>query len=201
MKESSASALKEWAVVDEALATGRVSLLVRKGGIHERAGDFDVEHGEFWIFPSGWHQNPADLAAELHPLLNAIGPQPRGTIPFRTYCVVDGVHRIESPEVLDRIQGLHPLSPPAAHYRFNYRNRPYVHALLVRAYRLDEPVTLPDVHRYEGCVSWVQLDHPLPTAGLRPVLTDDEFAAVRADILERLGAPGTNTSGTSSASS
>ena len=187
MRESSASALKEWAVVDEALATGRVSLLVRKGGIHEQAGGFDVEHREFWIFPSGWHQNPADLAAELHPLLNAIGPQPRGSIPFRVYCVVDSVHRIDSPEVLDRIQGLHPLSPPAAHYRFNYRNRPYVHALLVRAYRLPQPVSLPDVHRYEGCVSWVDLDEPIPTAGLQPVLTDAEFAERRREFMERLG--------------
>jgi hypothetical protein len=50
-------------------------------------------------------------------------------------------------------------------------------------------VTLPDVHRYEGCVSWVALDQPIPTAGLRPVLTDGEFAAVQADILDRLGAP------------
>lgn len=173
--------------MDEALAAGRLSLLVRKGGIHEKAEGFDVEHREFWIFPSGWHQNPEDLASGLHPLLNAIGPQPRGTVPFRVYCEVQSVQRIDDPEVLDRIQGLHPLSLPAAHYRFNYRDRPYVHALLVRAHRLPEPVSLPDVHRYEGCVSWVELDQPIPTAGLVPVLSDEEFAAVRADVLARLG--------------
>lgn len=190
MLEANRSALKEWAVADEALATGRLSLLVRKGGIYERTGDFRVEHREFWIFPSGWHQNPEDLAAELHPLLDAIGPQPRGEIHFRTYCVVDGVYRIESPDALDRIQGLHPLSAPAAHYRFNYRDKPFVHAMLVRAWHLPTPLRLPDVHRYEGCVSWVELDEALPTAALMPVLSDDEYAAARDGVLERMGTEG-----------
>lgn len=190
MRERSRQALKEWAVVDQALASGGVSLLLRKGGIHEKSGDFDVEHREFWIFPSGWHQNPADLADELHPLLAGIGPQPRDTIPFRVYCTVDGVYRIESEAALDRVQGLHPLSPPAAHYRLNYKGRIYVHALLVRAYHLPNPVSLPDVHRYEGCVSWVPLDEELPTAGLIPALSDEEFARVRTTILDRLGTDG-----------
>jgi hypothetical protein len=190
MREHSRVALKEWAVADEALATGRIALLLRKGGIHERQGEFGVEHREFWIFPTGWHQNPADLAEHLHPLLDALSPPPRGTVPFRVYAVVDDVVRIESTEVLDRLEGMHPLSPPAAHYRFDYRDRPFVHALIVRAYRLDEPAVLPDVHRYEGCVSWVELDEALPTAALRPVLSDQDFTTLKGEIIRRLGSEG-----------
>ena len=37
------SALKEWAVVARALGSGRQTLLLRKGGIHERRGEFEVE--------------------------------------------------------------------------------------------------------------------------------------------------------------
>jgi hypothetical protein len=187
MRERSRVALKEWAVADEALATGQVALLIRKGGIHERQGEFGVEHRDFWIFPTGWHQNPEDLAEHLHPLLDALAPPPRGMVPFRVYAVVDDVFRIESAYVLDRLEGMHPLSPPAAHYRFNYRDRPFVHALIVRAYRLHEPAMLPDVHRYKGCVSWVELDEELPTAALRPVLSDEDFTTVKGEILRRLG--------------
>jgi hypothetical protein len=190
MRESSRVALKEWAVADEALAAGRISLLIRKGGIHEKQGDFGVEHREFWIFPTGWHQNPADLAEPLHPLLDALAPPPRGTVPFRTYAVVDDVFRIERADVLDRLDGMHPLSPPAAHARFNYRGRPFVHALILRAYRLAEPVALRDTLRYEGCVSWVELDEPLPTDGVTPALSDEDFATVKGEILRRLGTEG-----------
>jgi hypothetical protein len=190
MQESSRVALKEWAVADEALATGQVALLIRKGGIHERKGDFAVEQREFWIFPTGWHQNPAELAEYLHPLLDALSPSPRGTIPFRVYAVVDDVFRVENTEVLDRLEGMHPLAPPAAHARFAYRDRPFVHAIIVRAYRLPEPVTRPDTLRYEGCVSWVDLDEPIPTAALTPVLSDEDFATVKGEIIRRLGTEG-----------
>lgn len=190
MRESSRVALKEWAAVDQALAAGQVALLVRKGGIHERQGDFGVEHREFWIFPTGWHQNAEDLAEHLHPLLDTLGIPPRGTVPFRVYAVVDEVYRIESEEALDRLEGMHPLSPPAAHARFHYRGRPFVHALVVRAWRLPEPRTLPDTLRYEGCVSWVELDEALPTAGLEPVLSDEDFATVKGEIVRRLGTEG-----------
>ena len=183
MQGGSRRALKEWAVVDEALARGEVSVLLRKGGIHERTGDFGVEHREFWIYPTGWHQNLEDLAPRLHPLLDAVAPPPRGVIPFRVHATVDSVIRIESREALDRIEHLHPLSPAAAHYRFAYRDRPYVHALLVRAHRLPAPVPLRETHRYEGCVSWVELDQEIATAGAEPVLTDDAFGAIRDELM------------------
>jgi hypothetical protein len=104
--------------------------------------------------------------------------------------VVEEVWRIASTEALDRIQGLHPLSPPAAHARFAYRDRPFVHAMLVRAYRLSDPIALPDLNRYEGCVSWVDLEQALPTHELLPVMADSEFAAVRREIEARLGEEG-----------
>src|SRR5687768_3845167 len=40
-------ALKEWATVCTALETGRQILLLRKGGIHETGGQFELEHSRF----------------------------------------------------------------------------------------------------------------------------------------------------------
>jgi hypothetical protein len=190
MEGESRQALKEWAVVEEAIAVGAVTLLLRKGGIHERQGDFGVEHRAFWIYPTGWHENRPDLAEHLHPFLSTVRAPERGRIPFRVHAVVDDVFRIESPAAVDRLQGLHPLAPPAAHARFHYRGRPFVHALLLRAYRLPEPVTLPETIGYEGCVSWVRLDQALPTAGLVPVLSDEDFATLRGEIVRRMGTEG-----------
>ncbi len=69
MFDTNRYAFKEWAVTCMALATGRQSLLLRKGGIHERGGRFEVEHNEFWLFPTRFHQNPEEIRAEARPLL------------------------------------------------------------------------------------------------------------------------------------
>ena len=43
-------ALKEWAPVCSALETGRQIILLRKGGIHESGGEFEVENRQFVLF-------------------------------------------------------------------------------------------------------------------------------------------------------
>jgi hypothetical protein len=50
-------ALKEWATLCRALETGRQIILLRKGGIYESAGEFEVEHRRFLLFPTYLHQN------------------------------------------------------------------------------------------------------------------------------------------------
>src|SRR6478672_9678911 len=59
-------ALKEWATVCHALETGRQMLLLRKGGIYEAAGEFELENREFLLFPTYLHQNLKMLKPEAH---------------------------------------------------------------------------------------------------------------------------------------
>jgi hypothetical protein len=59
-------AFKEWAAVCTALAAGKQSLIVRKGGIHEGRDGFRVEHGEFWLYPTQFHQKPAATGRAAH---------------------------------------------------------------------------------------------------------------------------------------
>src|SRR5690349_21807542 len=63
-------AYKEWAAICLALAQGKQSLLLRKGGIAEPNGEFQVEHMRFWLLPTYAHQQEADgLQPEAQPLL------------------------------------------------------------------------------------------------------------------------------------
>ena len=48
-------AFKEWQVVCEALADGRQSILLRKGGIHEGRSGFSFAHDAFFLFPTRFH--------------------------------------------------------------------------------------------------------------------------------------------------
>ena len=49
-------ALKEWAVAVNALESGKTIMLLRKGGIHERGGRFQVAHEQVLLYPTYEHQ-------------------------------------------------------------------------------------------------------------------------------------------------
>jgi len=180
-------ALKEWAAIEDALASGRPSVLVRKGGIYEKRGGFEVEHRGFWIFPTGWHQNEHELAPAFR---GHLGETPRfapDTIPLRVWCAVEEAWRVEDLDALQRLGDLQPFAPDTLKSRFEYRGRPYLHVVLVRAHVLPEPRAIPNTAAYDGCVSWVKLETAISAEKARPVLPDDGFAAVRRDVLARLG--------------
>jgi hypothetical protein len=180
-------ALKEWAAIEDALAGGRLSVLVRKGGIYEKRGGFEVENRAFWIFPTGWHQNESELSAAFR---EHLGDTPRfapGEIPLRVHCVVEDARKVESLDALLRLGDLQPFSADTLRSRFEYRGKPYLHVLIVRAHVLPGPRIIANTAGYEGCVSWVRLDVPVPTAGANPALDDAGFARIRAEVLARLG--------------
>src|SRR3954454_16300490 len=69
-------ALKEWATVCHALETGRQTVLLRKGGIYEAAGEFEVENREFLLFPTYLHQNLKMLKPDAHAGFEARSAEP-----------------------------------------------------------------------------------------------------------------------------
>src|SRR4051794_7137019 len=58
-------ALKEWAVTVRALAEGEQLVALRKGGIREEEKHFEVEHDQFFLYPTFDHQRN-DLVRESH---------------------------------------------------------------------------------------------------------------------------------------
>jgi hypothetical protein len=190
MEAENRSALKEWAAVEDALAMGHLTVLVRKGGIHEKRGEFDVEHREFWIHPTGWHQNESELRREVVEHLGDVPRFPPDEIPFRLYCVVEDALRVESLDALLRLGEVQPFTEDTLRSRFAYRGKPYLHVLIVRAFRLPHAVVVHNTPAYEGCVSWVELDDALRTRGAQPVMMDAQFARARREVLQRLGEDG-----------
>jgi len=179
-------ALKEWAAIEDALAGGRLTVLVRKGGIYEKRGGFEVENREFWIFPTGWHQNEHELSPGFRAHLGDTPRFPPGEIPLRVHCVVEDAIRVESLEALQRLGELQPFSADTLRSRFEYRDRPYLHVLIVRAHVLPQPRVISNTAGYDGCVSWVRLDAPVSTDGTVPALDDAEFARIHSAVLDRL---------------
>ncbi len=184
----STAALKEWAIVCQSLADGRQTLLIRKGGILEIKRGFQVEHRDFWLFPTYVHQNVEDLIPEVHAefLEAQTARRSEGVVELQLYATVADVVQVTDLDRLRRLEGLHILSRKCVASRFNYRNRPAVHVLVLRVHRRPEPLQVQVTPEYDGCVSWVDLEQPLETAGCLPVLSDAEFQRRRGEILARL---------------
>jgi hypothetical protein len=192
MSEVTNAALKEWAVVCRALADGRQTLLIRKGGILEVKDGFEVTHRNFWLFPTHVHQKATDLIPAIcgeFQVLQTAQPSP-GAIPLQLYATVVDAVRVMDLERLRWLEGQHILSWDCISSRFHYRNRPGVHVLILRVHRHSEPILLENKPWYDGCVSWVDLDRSVSPEGCVPVLSDADFEARRADIRTRLGFEG-----------
>lgn len=177
----SARALKEWGAIEQLLAAGRSILLLRKGGLWERREGFEMEHRQFWIFPTLYHQNPLELKAEHDSALqSARTAQPAADhVRLEHFALVTDAFRVESLDTLRAIERHQALTAETIENRFHYRGRPYLHALLLRVFRIPTPHIIPNTLGYEGCVSWVELDEALPTAGAEPVLAESEYQASR----------------------
>ncbi|HYL80156.1 MAG TPA: DUF1802 family protein [Candidatus Acidoferrum sp.] len=185
------AALKEWAIVCRALAGGRQTLLIRKGGIEEIKPGFQVTHRDFWLFPTYIHQKAADLVPAVHAEFAEVQTaQPSaGSLQIQLYATVEDVAKVTDLGRLRALEGLHVLSWDCVESRFNYR-RPGVHVMALRVYRRPETVTLENAPAYDGCVSWVDLDQSLGTEGCAPVLSDADFGRRLADIRSRLAGTG-----------
>jgi hypothetical protein len=166
-------ALKEWAGICQALAEGRQALLLRKGGIAEPAGGFDVEHVRFWLFPTFVHQQREGLQEEAWPLLEQSEAQkpPAGTVRLTHFAEVDGIYRVRELAPLLLLAHLHLYSPQTVKQRFHYRV-PELYVLPVRVWRAAEVHELPDTAYYQGCKSWVELERALPTDGATAALPE-----------------------------
>ncbi len=178
-------ALKEWAAVCSALSTGRQIVLLRKGGIWESAGEFQVEHPQFLLFPTHVHQSLNQLKPEAH-----AGFQPYNVEPARITMSLAGqvtdILKIEPRQQMDRLDDQHIWAPPLLDMRFNYRPENPLYLLLVRAYKLAEPLTVENTPAYAGCKSWVPLAQPFSTQNATAILDDDAYQSRRDLIRSRL---------------
>ena len=55
------TALKEWAVLVDAMARGEIIAMVRKGGIREQRAGFSVRHDRFLFYPTWCPEKSAEL--------------------------------------------------------------------------------------------------------------------------------------------
>lgn len=181
-------ALKEWSILCHELQAGRQVFLLKKGGIHDRRKEFEMDHRAFFLFPTYFHAKAEELVPEVHAELERLTREapPESEVHLSLYCEVAGAKFVEDLDTLHGLKGLHVYSEGTVDSRYRYR-RPGVWVVTVRAYRLPEEVVVPNTDEYAGCVSWVSLDEAIDPATATPVLGEEEFKAQTQKLAAVIG--------------
>ena len=191
------TALKEWAVLCDALAAGEIVALVRKGGIREQRAGFAVRHERFLLYPTFFHEKSAELQPRFAARIaeSSARRPPEGVIRISLVAEVAAMWHVRQLERLRAIEPLHGMAWPAVVSRFEYRGTNDVRVIAVRISRLPRSHDVPETRRYQGCVSWVALDDAIDVSGAQPVLREADLSARVAALTAALGTPERTTEG------
>lgn len=173
-------ALKEWAVVQRSLLEGHQLLLLRKGGLIEDTGDFDLRGQQFLIYPTYAHET--ERLGDVQPCFGdwlaeeEARKLPVAQIRLEAAAEVSEVLRVDDRAKLRALAPQHIWSEQFIDGRYDWEPYKPVFVLLLRAYRLAAPVVVPVLPRYGGCRSWIEMDAPVSTAGAVPAVSDPHYA-------------------------
>lgn len=182
------TAFKEWAVVVDALARGEQIVILRKGGIHEGRGGFQVGHERFLLFPTRFHQQAGSVVPEVQWRSGEVmaGLPDEDTLRLEHYAEIVEWRELDTLEAAHRLRGQHVWKDAVIEQRFEWGRSQGVYALAVRVYRLTEAVELPMLKEYGGCKSWIEVAQEIPGEDAEPVLSDDAFGAKLAAFTRAL---------------
>ncbi len=182
------TAFKEWQVVCDALGSGRQSILLRKGGIHEGRAGFSFAHESFYLFPTKFH------AQTEHVREGGFRSEPEwqeGDV----FSITHHAQALFAVTLTDwtQVEALFPYhvyTEQTLRERFDWEGKGMsagsIHVAFVRVSKLEKQWELVYEKRFGGCRSWVELpDTPEASVeNLVPVLGQDTFATLFDKVRE-----------------
>ena len=191
------AALKEWAVVCKALEEGRQVLLLRKGGIMEYREGFQVKHNSFMLYPTFEHQLKEAIQSDYARRLDMILQEQRADnkITITSYARALAVKQIDDSSLLSKLKKYHIWNEQYVNVRMNYNPKKPIQVVLLRVYKLENPIEAEVRPEWLGCKSWLDIQtfpsqlHPgyrHTTFDERPVLDDLKFNKIATEIEEIL---------------
>ena len=179
-------ALKEWSVVCDAVLEGQQALLLRKGGIYEAGGEFELEHSRFVLFPTVLHQKPDSVKPAWRDKIKTVDREPL-EITIRGWAEVFWIGRVPNRPAWDLLDDLHLWDKPLIDMRFNYRADYPLYVIVLRAWALPESLKIAIDEQYAGCKSWVPLKESLALHDSRVIKPDAELQHIKDRIEKTFG--------------
>jgi hypothetical protein len=153
---------KEWQVVCDALAQGRQTVILRKGGIHEGRDGFSFAHDRFFLFPTRYHVQP-DQVREGAP--EALPEWKEGDlVRIRHLVHIPTALTLTDWQSVETLEPFHIYTPQTVRERFDWEGRGMssgsIHVALAEVWQLAQAWEFCYEKRMGGCRSWIELPEP-----------------------------------------
>jgi len=166
-------ALKEWSIAVQALEQGESILLLRKGGIREDKGRFEVPFRQVLLYPTFEHQDPNLLKRPNLVERVESGWHPE-LINISSYAEITDVLQVSEPDVVRSLIPFHIWNDRFVEERLKWKPRSPLYLLLLKVFRLPQAQTIPYQEAYSGCRSWIEIDE-VSIDNAIPVLTETDY--------------------------
>jgi hypothetical protein len=194
-------ALKEWSIICKALEDGNQTILLRKGGILEYKKGFEIRQKSFLLFPTLEHQAEEYLQSkylQTYDLLlrgNKSEDVQNKTNTLWVLARIEAIQEFHDHEMLPELEKYHIWNEKYVNMRMNYNPKKPMNALLLRVYKLPQPISIDINPEWAGCKSWIDIDIaekygnqfgsvPKMFNQSEPVIKDKEFQRISKNFME-----------------
>ena len=172
-------ALKEWKIAIQALEQGQTILLLRKGGIREQGGKFNVAQDKILLYPTFEHQQPTLLKPEYANQVQLVssGWHPQ-TVKISSFAEITDIlswNNSQDQSLINALMPFHIWNEIFVRDRLQFKPQQPLYILLLRTYKLPKVYEIPYDSSYGGCRSWIELQENIPLDNMIPVLTQENY--------------------------
>jgi hypothetical protein len=180
--------LKEWAIAINALEAGKTIMLLRKGGIHEKQGRFQVAHQQVLLYPTFEHQQAFLLKTEYAHLVQPVtsGWHPE-TVRIGSWAEITDILPVGDESIVSRLLPFHIWNEHFIRDRLKWKAQQPLFILLLRTYTLPQAQEIPYRAEYGGCKSWIDIAQPIQLQSSQPVLSDSDYIEIVKEIRGIIG--------------
>ncbi|GAA6617010.1 DUF1802 family protein [Scytonema sp. NUACC26] len=182
------NALKEWAIAINALENGKTIMLLRKGGIQEQGGRFQVAHEQILLYPTYEHQQPfllkLDYSSLVVPVTSGWHPE---TVTISSWAEITDIFQVSDESIVKALEPFHIWSESFISDRLKWKHHQPLYVLLLRVYKLLQKVEIPYRKEYGGCKSWIDLAEVVSRQGAEPVLSNSKYNEIVEEIRKTIG--------------
>ena len=194
-------ALKEWSIICKALEDGNQIILLRKGGILEYKKGFEISQKSFLLYPTLEHQAAEYLQPKFLQTYKLILRESKSeemrdnTNILRSVARIEAIQEFQDHQILSELEKYHIWNEKYVKMRMNYNPKKPMNALLLRVYKLAQPISIDIKPEWAGCKSWIDIDiskkygnqfgniHEM-FAQSQPVIKDNEFQKIFENFME-----------------
>lgn len=194
-------ALKEWSIICKAMEEGKQTILLRKGGILEYKKGFEISQKLFLLYPTLEHQAAEYLQSNYLQEYELILKRNSSEIvqdkvnTIRIIARIEAMQEFHDHELLSKLEKYHIWNEKYVNMRMNYNPKKPMNALLLRIYKLSQPISIDVNPEWAGCKSWIDIEFSSKYGNQygsinellnqsMPVIKDKDFQLIHDNFME-----------------